>query len=153
VKRKLFIKYLKHLLSFAICMRKCLNIRYVHSTMYGMAYTNWFVRRYSWLIISMHRVCRQMAHIMFFNSFVWCVWWVLGSELEAMFGHLEKFLSPNTHRLIWYYCEDVIIYLDRHSGWASDCDPRVPCSIPVASISLISETSMLTYLSAQHTDL
>ena len=70
---------------------KCLNIRNVlkHGAWNGLYI--WFVRRYSWLSISMHRVCRQMAHIMLFNSFVWCVWWVLRSELEVMFGHSEKF--------------------------------------------------------------
>ncbi len=128
-------------------MRKCLNKRNVHSTMYEMAYTNWFLRRYSWLIISMYRVYRRIAHIMFFNSFVLCLWWVVGSELEVMFGHSEKVLSPNAHRLIWYHCEDVlyiyiyiisyaIIYLVWQSRWVSDSDPWFRCSIPFIIISL-----------------
>jgi hypothetical protein len=129
---------------------KCLNIRNVlkHGAWNGLYI--WFVRRYSWLSISMHRVCRQMAHIMLFNSFVWCVWWVLRSELEVMFGHSEKFSKSQrpSSNMIWLW--KYIIYIEWHSGSASDCGPGVPSSIPIAVSSFISCVSMLTYLSVNH---
>lgn len=56
----------------------------------------------------------------------------IGSDVW-IFGKIFK--GPNAHRLICHDCEGFEIYLEWHSGSASNWDPGVPSSIPIAAIS------------------